>query len=845
MNTPPAAVSPAPIAVPRSRGVCALWSVALLGLLAPGRATADERIDIYASSRLKHVPGGWSVLDILATNRTDAEGEATIVVSFPGGDGRQFARRVWLPARGERMTWLPVRIPAEVPAGRTTMPMSVITVEGGDGDERLSRSDGGTGFVSEDLLRISDEPVRTATYLDRQVLDDAALVSARFDQWTTTLTAARQAVQLSTNLSDLADDFLPPWPSALRGLDQILVASDRIATDTAGAAALRGWVRDGGRIWLALDAVRPETVALLLGDDCRLEVVDRVELDDFVIDGVREDGSPITERCTHDQPVDLVRVVTSHPDVVVRIGGWPAAIVVPYGQGEVVITALGPRGWLTPDRKQPTESLRTLAAKLFRLRPGRLDPGRLPRELEQRVGATVPRRALAAWVLGGFGAALVAVMALLFARGALAAIGVAVPLLAALATGAMLALARGRDAAVPAQIASAEVVRVAPRTAEANVDGLAAVYDTASRPVEWVGEQRHWTYPRAQRGTRAGRLLFRDDERLEISQTTTHASSIDRVWLGGTESLARGTARARFTAAGVTGRLEVGGYPPAADGADPFIVVSPSPAVAVRFAADGSFAAAPEDLLATDQYAAGTVLGDESIWRQEVVRTLLAIPGGAGEQGATPAPRVDPDAEPPPLQGRPWLCYWSSPDAEQWGLPDGFTRRWAALVVAELALDRTHGGERFRIPAPFLRPSLVAGQTGRSAAFDARTGRWVSGLSRPTETVLRFQLPSEVVPCRIDGARLEVRVSAPARTMTVAAVGAGGEAGTQSVTNPEGAYVLPFTADQLEPDAAWGLTFRIAIGESRRDGPPGDADVELTETWQIDHVHLTLDGTAD
>ncbi|NBV47091.1 MAG: hypothetical protein EBR86_16010, partial [Planctomycetia bacterium] len=168
-------------------------AAALLGLLACGVVAAEDRIEIRTSSRLKHVPGTWSYLDVLATNPTDTAGEALVVVSFPTADGRQYGRRVWLPARGERTTWLPIRIPGEVPPGRTTIPMNVMTLDAAAAGDQLSRSDDGTAFVQEDLLRVSDDGIRSATYFDRQVLDDAEVVAARSAEWTTTLAVARTA----------------------------------------------------------------------------------------------------------------------------------------------------------------------------------------------------------------------------------------------------------------------------------------------------------------------------------------------------------------------------------------------------------------------------------------------------------------------------------------------------------------------------------------------------------------------------------------------------------------------------------------------------------------------------
>ena len=77
---------------------------------------------------------------------------------------------------------------------------------------------------------------------------------------------------------------MPPTEEAFDGVDHLIVASDRLADDPAGMRALRRWLEQGGRAWVMLDRVHPDTVAALLGDALDFEVVDHVGLTSFQIE---------------------------------------------------------------------------------------------------------------------------------------------------------------------------------------------------------------------------------------------------------------------------------------------------------------------------------------------------------------------------------------------------------------------------------------------------------------------------------------------------------------------------------------------------------------------------------
>ena len=169
-----------------------------------------------------------------------------------------------------------------------------------------------------------------------------------------------------------------------------------------------------------------------------------------------------------------------------------------------------------------------------------------------------------------------------------------------------------------------------------------------------------------------------------------------------------------------------------------------------------------------------------------------------------------------------------------------------------LELDRTPPATPFRIPSTFLVPRLGTGTQGKSMAFDTRRGEWVRGLTSPTDTLLRFELPPSVLPCRLDRGRLSIRMNAPARSVEIGVVRDGVPAVVRRIEEPTGLYEIDLGPDDLVlADGAVQVSVSVsptaAEAAARRRGE-NDAfsatvsDDSVMSTWEIDHVRLAVDG---
>jgi hypothetical protein len=192
-------------------------------------------------------------------------------------------------------------------------------------------------------------------------------------------------------------------------------------------------------------------------------------------------------------------------------------------------------------------------------------------------------------------------------------------------------------------------------------------------------------------------------------------------------------------------------------------------------------------------------------------------------------------------------------------MPEGFAERSSTLAIAPIDLARTPSGTPFRIPSTFLPIRLGDGTQGRSNAFDVRRGEWVKGLTTPTETLLRFQLPDAVLPCTLDAGRLVLRINAPSREVEVSAFQGDKPAPLLKVGEPNGVYEIALRPEHLTVDrGAVPIAIQVSLTKAeraeaaKRDAPEFNTkvyqdqiDSSASSTWEIDYVRLSVDGRTN
>src|SRR5262249_15223192 len=155
---------------------------------------------------------------------------------------------------------------------------------------------------------------------------------------------------------------------------------------------------------------------------------------------------------------------------------------------------------------------------------------------------------------------------------------------------------------------------------------------------------------------------------------------------------------------------------------------------------------------------------------------------------------------------------WAAPADLGFTFPEHARRTGVALVAVPLEVERPAPGTGVLIPAPFLPYHGVPGDQF-ALLYDPQTSAWVSSRTPPARTMLRFQVPRELLPLQIDRATVAVDVSAPGRPLEILAGGRRGEV-LATRASPVGRLRIEIDRpDVLRPDAAGGVYLGIAVGD--------------------------------
>jgi hypothetical protein len=142
------------------------------------------------------------------------------------------------------------------------------------------------------------------------------------------------------------------------------------------------------------------------------------------------------------------------------------------------------------------------------------------------------------------------------------------------------------------------------------------------------------------------------------------------------------------------------------------------------------------------------------------------------------------------------------------------------------------------IPTPLLAYRSVS-RPGLTPLYAPERDEWVSARRHPARTLLRFQLPPELLPLRIERAVLDVDLNAQARPFEAFAGEGPGAEVLASQNSPVGKVRLVIDRPgALQPDAGGGIYLGLAVGEAAR--LPGEANA--SSEWKINDLQLELSG---
>lgn len=798
--------------------------------------------------------GQWSAVTVNAYNGTSEEAEANISVFLEGDSRTQFTRRIWLPPNSIRKTWLPILPPRDIPSEQKVLHASTLNVVSSSNGDILSRKEG-EQLVPEYYLLLDPPELHCGIISSRAVPGQRDMISPREDEAYQTAVEVRMLHDGDRKIINFSDYFIAPYPEAYDALDQLIICSDQVASDSGGLAAMRNWIARGGRAWIMLDLLEMETIRTLLGNATPCEIVDRVELTNFTFEtpGLGAIGSNPTEKWLAEEPVEFVRVLTDSVEVHSTIDGWPAAFSVPFGNGQVLITTLAARGWryqFDPfaeqserDRRKsgPTDALRYLATRFNRqMSNDDLVLGdQLKPMLSEQLGYRVPSRSIAAAVLGLNCGVIVVAGIWLARREQLEYVAWVVLAATSLSALVLVSIGSANTSSIPATSSVLRLANVSSETNEIHADTLVAFYspDTVELPLR-VDLSGVVTPDMQDLVGVAKRAVWNDDGQASWEQVDVASGSVRFARAKESVVLEHSLrARATFGPNGLEGRIT--GLGQLGTPSDAIIASPPAPHSSVTINAQGTFQAGPDDLLSATEFLGGAMLSDEQQRRQTIYRRILAP-----QQG-----KLYPQ--------RPSLLVWG--DVFDLGLssPEPFQQTGATLYTIPLDIGRTLPKHRFLVPPTFIRMANTTAKQGASAAYNPRTGEWMEDATHETRSFFQFLLPREVVPCEVQSVEITLKIHAPSRTVDLLGSRNNEQVVVETLESPSG--VLTFTIDDpelLQVDAAGGLQFGVAVSstESQRaeasrpkSQPPSDGSGKTDDsfefsTWQIDYLHLQAVG---
>jgi hypothetical protein len=810
-------------------------------LLASREAYAQNRED--DTLRLgKVLPGGirasmresWGLVEFEVTNRTQADRHALVVMFFQGKPDVQYGRDVWVPADSTIRSWMLVGPPG-LPPSATGCEIVALLYEHSGRSDHLFLPTTERQLISR---RVMYRPQEVATAIIRD--EEDGLASAPLGQLPQPDSKAveaerlahtlRSAVNLPENLHIIGPGPLPVMPEALDGADQVVLASNRIARDPAGVQALRRWLQQGGRIWIMLDQIQPELVALLLGGTFDFQIADRISLTTTQIEEhVAGKFAPAPQVQQHDRPVDLVRVLLPAGERITHtVNGWPAWFARHVGRGKVVFTTLGPRGWYRPrtstDRPSPYQRQPELPVPLPPLTDiaGELQP---PAEedpltvesyrplLAEDIGHAVIGRGIIMSVCAGFLLAALVLGAILYRTRRPELLGWLGPAAAVAASATVLVLNEIAHRAAPPTVAVVQLVEGGTGTEEAALHGLLASYRPDSGPAD-MGVKLGGRFDLDMTGV--------EEQTRRMLLTDLDAWHWDNLALPGGVRLApfRCTAQAgqpltavaRFGPEGIEGTITAGLFHDLSDG---LLRTTDGRMLGIRVRADGTFSSGSRDALPPSRFVASAVLSDRQQRRQEVYRELLTDPR---------AGRFD---------GRLFLLAWADPLDMHFNLAPEARTVGDALLLVPLRLERPAAGASVTIPGPLISYRQILNTGPIRPRLEG---------SYPTDLHMRFQLPTVALPFIIGKARLRAKVDSPSRRVAIA-----GRAGEELVElHRVDSPLDPIRIDITEPrllrlDEQGGLHLNLSISAELHGAATKDAR-EVDQKWKIEDLELEVVG---
>ena len=824
-------------------------------------ARVPLRFSIETNSHLgtlTFVPGQWGDLQLRLENNSDTARDLLCSSYFGEQSTLQFGRQVWIPAHARLNISHPVLLPPADQLKGDVLEVRSLVIDKSSGQEVLLKNDGGQ-LLHERSLLVNSTDRKTAViagWRSEETIPEDVLnlvIAGRINQ------------ALNYQVTALTGQFLPSDEASLKCFDHIVVAENRLLDDLAALTALRRWLHAGGRLWIMLDRTDPVLVERLLGDDFACHLIDRVDLTTVRIDKAATLLDPLGkpgESVEYTDPVQLSRIAASGLTVKNTVDGWPAAMTASFGEGRLLVTTLGARGWIRPAPQDaagtpapttaspasgssatvsaaddlsgrtskfvPVSPMEDLSA--FVLGPRMEEP--LPRETLESLTSEFIAYEIPSWTL------IISILTVFLVLLALQGVWLWriqklehfgwIGSLTAVAFGIVLTVIGFVNRyGVPETVASLQFAQAISGTDDLRSEGMIGVFrrDAAAVPVGTTHGGRIWPDMTGLEGS-TRRMITTDlgtwhweglpqPSGLRIFPNESSRSVPNRV-----------AVEATLNGDGIIGRLTG-----KLEGTTDTIIATRQGRLAVQFTGDGQLAAPASGVLETGQYLDAAFLGDVQDRRQRILKQLFE---NAKWRDSLIRPQI-----------LVWLRQWD----HGFQLGEQLDQQGETLISIPFELTRPAKGTDIIIPSPLISYASCLAPDGSlpAGAWDDKLGEWQERSGAST-TWLRFQVPQTLLPLKATKAKLKLKVSGDMGQLEILGAKEATEFSLQALKAPAGSVSIEID-DPGVLDVSMGGAIRLGVKAGLVPDTNMEAPVDLMagntkSYWRIESLSLELSAVT-